>query len=72
MRTKVSELREHLTDKGIDPKGTTVAALLDELQKAGGSGEGVTPQQVAAAVEAYMESHKGGLTDADMDDIFAD
>lgn len=83
-RTVVSELRERIRDLGGDPKGKTHAQLLDELQRLGGGGGGVTPEDVnrivsnslderlpdavATAVESAVQT--GGLSDEDFDDIF--
>jgi len=58
-RTKVSELRERIRLLGGEPKGSTVAALLDELEDLGGGGDG--PAIVAADV-----------TDSDIDSVFGD
>lgn len=79
-RTVVSELRERIRDLGGDPKGKTHAQLLDELQKLGGGGGGVTPEDVGRIVDAALDSRlpsaiedaieTGGVTDDDVDDIF--
>ena len=58
-RTKVSELRERIKLLGGEPKGTTVAALLDELEDLGGGGDGIA---VIAA----------DVTDDDIDSVFGD
>jgi hypothetical protein len=58
-RTKVSELRERIRLLGGEPKGSTIAALLDELEDLGGGGDG--PAIVAADV-----------TDSDIDSVFGD
>lgn len=60
-RTKVSELRERIRLLGGEPKGNTVAALLDELEGLEGGGSGEIVSVVAADV-----------TDEDINTVFGD
>lgn len=73
--TQVEQLRSIVVKLGFTPKGDTTAELIDEIEdhlSAGGGGGSVTPAQIEAAVESYMEENKGELDDSDFDDIFGD
>ena len=65
------QLKTLVTKLGGEPEGETISELVDQVEDLAGQGGEVTPAQVAAAVEEYLSTHEGRLTDDDLDDIFA-
>jgi hypothetical protein len=61
-RTKVSELRERIRLLGGEPKGSTVAALLDELEDLDAGGGGGSTVSIIPA----------DVTESDIDSVFGD
>ena len=51
--------------------GETTAQLIDQLERVAPQGGGTPSQEaMAQAVEQYLETHTGGLTDEEINELF--